>query len=82
MAIEKVVRTEYICGLCGYVHREPVEHCHICNDGEPTSWTLPVNELEVMRRKLADALTCPVCGLPKVHSRLRGYHCHNEEHNR
>lgn len=24
---------------------------------------------------------CPVCDGPMVHSRLRGYHCHNESHN-
>lgn len=24
---------------------------------------------------------CPICGLPMVHSRLRGYHCHHEQHN-
>lgn len=24
---------------------------------------------------------CPICGMPMVHSRLRGYHCHFEQHN-
>jgi DNA polymerase II large subunit len=24
--------------------------------------------------------TCPICGLPMVHSRTRGYHCFYEAH--
>lgn len=82
MSIQKVVRTEYICTLCGYVHSEPVEHCRICDNGVSHSWTMSVDKVEEIRRKLDDELTCPVCGLPKVHSRLRGFHCMNEEHNR
>lgn len=31
--------------------------------------------------QLREYLTCPICGLPKVHSRLRGYYCHFEDHN-
>ncbi len=25
-------------------------------------------------------LTCPICGLPMVHSRTRGYHCFYQSH--
>lgn len=32
-------------------------------------------------QRLHTALTCPVCGMPLVHSRLRGYYCHFEAHN-
>lgn len=39
------------------------------------------NEYKKLRQELRNALTCPICGLPKIHSRLRGYHCHNELHN-
>ena len=86
MAIKIVERTEYVCTLCGYIHHEPIEHCHICNDGKPHIWTTGVkpptdSEIDKIRRKLQEALICPVCGLPKVHSRLHGYHCVNEEHN-
>ena len=31
--------------------------------------------------QLGQVFICQVCGQPKVHSRLRGYHCHNERHN-
>lgn len=26
-------------------------------------------------------MICPICGMPMIHYRLRGYQCHNEEHN-
>lgn len=42
---------------------------------------LSQRDFEESMAKLRAHLTCPICGLPKVHSRLRGYHCHNEMHN-
>jgi len=34
-----------------------------------------------MRINLHNHLLCPICGTPMVHDRIRGYHCHFEEHN-
>lgn len=31
--------------------------------------------------QLRNAFICPICGMPMVHHRLRGYQCFNEEHN-
>ena len=35
----------------------------------------------VKRLVLQRRFTCPICGTPMTHYRLRGYKCHNENHN-
>lgn len=32
-------------------------------------------------KRLHDVFICPICGMPMIHYRLRGYQCANEEHN-
>lgn len=37
--------------------------------------------LEYYNAMMREFMTCPICGLPKKHDRLRGYVCHSELHN-
>ena len=34
-----------------------------------------------MDKRLRSATTCPICGRPMTHYRLRGYQCWDERHN-